>query len=535
MTLELFTDNLCTVDTLITGGVFRRGAVLAGSSGLKRPLRMVSVIEVPDIADWVHPGELLITTAFAFKDNVKLLADLVATFADQGLAGLAIKPRRFLSDLSSAILQQADSKGFPIIEVDPHVTYGDLLKQISEMILSNNVASQTQFLEVIYKELTRALVDQNGLEGLGTRLAKILRRPAMIESPGAGRQYFAPQGMNIREVEPLFAQVLWHRSMSVNDHAVVYAMGPRGGTYACAVQVRVGDGLRNKGSVYVLDSDPTASDVIIKSTEYAASLAAVEMIRIETVQKVNQHYRNTFMAEWLDGRVTDRRQIIDRGRQCGWQLEQDHWLIMVRSPNTEPILDDAASVVGPDAIVCPKGRDLIILVPESTGGSASDAVAMMLQKHGINRENVLISDSVGPVPSENMAATYQEMAELLEVGEAIGALGRITRESLGIYALWPLIPDKQKLREFLWKNLSSVILYDQSHHTQLMETLEAFLDARGNVTATAKRLFVHYNTVLYRLKKVDELTPMRFLDSDEGQLLLHVAVKFWAVSDRPIH
>ena len=522
--MEPFTEKPCTVETLITQGIFRENAILAGLAGLNRPLSMVSVIEVPDIADWVHPGELLITTAFAFKDNVHLLETLVESLADQGLAGLAIKPRRFLSDLPTAVLQHADNKSFPIIEIDPHVTYGDLLKQISELILSRNVAVKTKFLDSVYKELTKALVDRNGLEGLGSRLAKILGRSVMIESPGIGRRYFGAVHNDTEGAQSRFSEVIWHRATPVSDHIVAYGL-VSGGT---VLQARVGDGLRNKGSIYVEDSDPTHSDVVIKAVEYAASLAAVEMMRIETVQQVNQHYRTTFLAEWLEGRIIDRRRIIDRGHQYGWSLEQDHTLVLMRMPSFEGPQVDAPKNL-PEVICCPKDRDWVILIPESAG----DGIDTILRTAEIAEGAGILTRSIGPVPSENMAATYAELLEMLEVAETIGIKGLVTRDSLGIYALWPLIPDKQKLHDFLWKNLSAVILYDQSHHTQLMGTLEAFLDARGNVAATAKRLFVHYNTVLYRLKKVEELTPMRFIDSEEGQLLLHVAVKLWAISNRP--
>ena len=40
--------------------------VLAGHRGLHNGIVSVNVMEVPDIIDWVRPGELLLTTAFTF-------------------------------------------------------------------------------------------------------------------------------------------------------------------------------------------------------------------------------------------------------------------------------------------------------------------------------------------------------------------------------------------------------------------------------------------------------------------------------------
>ncbi len=42
----------------------RRAKVVAGEQGLDNVIQSVNVMEVPNILDWVHPGELLVTTRY---------------------------------------------------------------------------------------------------------------------------------------------------------------------------------------------------------------------------------------------------------------------------------------------------------------------------------------------------------------------------------------------------------------------------------------------------------------------------------------
>src|SRR5258707_14805623 len=90
--------------------------VLAGASGLDRIVRRLNVMEVPDILPWVKPHELLLTTGYPLRDEPAELVRLVAELDDRGLAALAIKLHRYLDEIPAGMLEEADRRGFPLIE-----------------------------------------------------------------------------------------------------------------------------------------------------------------------------------------------------------------------------------------------------------------------------------------------------------------------------------------------------------------------------------------------------------------------------------
>ncbi|MGL4282454.1 helix-turn-helix domain-containing protein [Eubacterium aggregans] len=61
--------------------------------------------------------------------------------------------------------------------------------------------------------------------------------------------------------------------------------------------------------------------------------------------------------------------------------------------------------------------------------------------------------------------------------------------------------------------------YDAQHHTSLYETLGCYLENERNLTRTARALFLHRSTLLYRLSRIEALTH---LDLEDPQLQLHL-------------
>ena len=102
----------------------------------------------------------------------------------------------------------------------------------------------------------------------------------------------------------------------------------------------------------------------------------------------------------------------------------------------------------------------------------------------------------------------------VNVGEAEGR-ALLAFEDTGAYRL--LLPamseDPGELERFYAETVEPLVAYDEQYETELVATVEAYLDNDGNVAATAKQLFTHRHTIRYRLERVQgALRPRRLLD-----------------------
>lgn len=72
--------------------------------------------------------------------------------------------------------------------------------------------------------------------------------------------------------------------------------------------------------------------------------------------------------------------------------------------------------------------------------------------------------------------------------------------------------DEKILIQIVKANLGSLISYDLHHGTELLETLKIFLSCNCNAKETAEKLYIHRNTMAYRIKQIEKITNKRLAD-----------------------
>ena len=110
-----------------------RARVVAGEDGLDNEVRWITVGEEPDLPDWVFGGELICSTLFAVEPN--RLGDYVKGLSDGGVAGMLIKPERFLGTIPRSVLELADRESFPVAEVPNNVLWSRVLESFYRHLL----------------------------------------------------------------------------------------------------------------------------------------------------------------------------------------------------------------------------------------------------------------------------------------------------------------------------------------------------------------------------------------------------------------
>jgi purine catabolism regulator len=170
--------------------------VLAGKKGLDRHITQVNIMEVPDIVDWVKEGELLFTTLYSIKDDEDALKNLIPKLAEKNLAGLGIKPGRYINQIPEFMIEQAKLHNFPLLKIPYDFSFSEFINPILSEIL--NV--QTRFLEKtlnIHEVLTNTVLYENGLDRLSTVLVDMIKNPVLIvDSNMAIMSYSIPDEFN---------------------------------------------------------------------------------------------------------------------------------------------------------------------------------------------------------------------------------------------------------------------------------------------------------------------------------------------------
>ena len=122
---------------------------------------------------------------------------------------------------------------------------------------------------------------------------------------------------------------------------------------------------------------------------------------------------------------------------------------------------------------------------------------------------------------------FAEAAEALQMGQSLNQDGGVTHfNDLGVYRYLYKIARMDDLRDMYQDQVARISTYDRRKGTDLLDTLETYLECAGNLTKTSNRLFVHRNTLIQRLERLQSLCEID-LQERSNWLTLQVAIKVY--------
>ena len=275
-----------------------------------------------------------------------------------------------------------------------------------------------------------------------------------------------------------------------------------------------------------------------------ANLIALELERAKAPERASEEAVGDFLGDLLARRITDRENIAARSAELGCDLSDGATALVVRARPQHPeegdwrarvltLAERGARAVerGSLAALVEAGwggeRELVILTP-GQAAAAGRRVAAAVQREleaSLSGFQLTVARSRHTSDPADLHRAGAEALLAANVAEA-RALSELSFEETGAYRL--LLPamseDPGELRGFFDETVAPLVSYDEQYETELVRTLESFLDADGNVARTAERLFTHRHTIRYRLERVRELTSLD-VSSTDGRERLSLGLK----------
>lgn len=276
-------------------------------------------------------------------------------------------------------------------------------------------------------------------------------------------------------------------------------------------------------------------------TRTVATLLALEVERSRAPDWASDEAASAFVRAVLGREVTDRGDILARAAELGADFgigggvlvaravphsaQPGDWRTRVLTVGLRALRAAGAGSLG--ALGEGEAAEVTTLVP------AADDAHLERAAQGLARElsAALPGFAVTVARSrrvEDPVDLYRAGKEALLAANVAEAEGRsiLAFEQTGAYRL--LLPamseDPGELERFYEETLAPLASYDEQYETELVATVEAYLENDGNVAQTAARLFTHRHTVRYRLERVRELSG-HDISSSEGREKLSLGLK----------
>jgi len=309
-----------------------------------------------------------------------------------------------------------------------------------------------------------------------------------------------------------------------------------GGDDVARIELRVADSvvgeLRYRSKA---DPDPAIARMV-------TTLLALELERARSPEWESEEVAGAFVGAVLAREVTDRGDIVARAAEMGADLEPGAGVLIVhaapRAAQTGEwrarvltlTLRALRSLVSGALATAEEGEtaaEIAVIVPAEDDERLARAAAGLAREldDGLPGFHLTIGHSRRAADPVDLYRAGNEARLAVNVGEAEDR-SLLAFEDTGAYRL--LLPaiseDPRELERFYAETVAPLSAYDEQYETELVATVEAYLDNDGNVAATAKQLFTHRHTIRYRLERVKELCG-HDVSATEGREKLGLGLK----------
>jgi hypothetical protein len=533
--------------------------LLTDVSGADRVIRHVYTTDLPDPSRYLTPGDLVLTGMLWCRepgDADRFVRVLVKAGAGVLGAGEA------LGDVPDEVIQACGRHGIALLAVPAETSFAAVTEEVARRLNGDRATAMTKVLGR-RRLLLSAVAEGAGLDAMFRLMGREIGAECWLLT-GMGR-VVGGTGVPLPRATALRL-------------ACEYLKADRLPATARISAPRATDAGEGRYSLFGVGGDPRVTSWFLAASgpeqewpqelresvvELAADVA-LERARLSAGRAGDRRLAEAIVtmlaAEGGEGAAP--AEIASLMRAAGLPTDGNYLVAAigadadrVAGPNAERWRSDLAEELAvPDAegtLVAPLREQIIVLVPITARGEPADSAGQegagaeaIPPAHAFaarlraaqpvlesDRSRIRLTAGVS-APAEGVAALAGALHEAqsarrlaaIRAGSGAGAVCVVTSDEVASHELLLASVPGSVLRSFRERLLGPLIAYDERHRAELLPTLREFLACSGSWHACAASMYVHVNTVRYRIRRIEELTG-RDLSTLDDQVDFFLALR----------
>lgn len=509
--------------------------VLAGHRGLTRNVQSVNISDTPDVIEFLNKNDLLLTTGFAFKDDTQSLLDLIQQMHDLNCSGIVIKVYRFLKELPNEVKLLADDLSFPIIDLPTENTLGDVSRHILNY-LNDHEAEQLYYAIHVQREFSNMMIRGYSLPSLVEQLGHFLSRPTILLNH---RGELIAHSYDFRKDSMQLAENKIIKYVKDDLHHA-----RRGATFnlpSDELQTITTFPVQTKrqypSMLVIIDSATMPYPSSQMAIEQAANVISFTLIKEQAIEENSRLLKNNFFADLIEKRIVSEEEIVSRANYYGLDKDMENICIVCNVDTADEKyetlrlhekkvgelhnsiydqLEDEIIEGEMQATLFTKEKYFVMMLQFTnyTEEEMKKVTAFIEKAQESIEEDFSVSFGVSNLihSLSDISIAYHEAVEAITNGYELKMKGFInfykTRE---IKELLNTIPRKD-LKSLYESTLKTLAYPETKEELELVKTIEVYLDCQCEISETSRKLFIHRNTVKYRIQKTEEMLHCSFRD-----------------------
>lgn len=531
---------------------FQEFKLLAGHSGVTNQITGVNILDNPSALDWLSPGELIVTSGYFFKDSPEALKNFIEGFKRLNIAALCIKPQIYLNPLPNELVMLCNKLAIPLIEIPYGVAFSKILNTVMNLLAETSHETNQMALETTSKFLEYGL-KADGLDYLKEKLEELLDQPIVVTN--------AEWTLVTNHFDSLFKDFLLSTSNHLSFNLDCLSVVPR---KVDELKHPVSVTFKNKtngmilpiffnevtyGFIIVLQKNKPLAQKDYVVLEQATITFALEMVHQAEKLHINNKKLRDFYRKLLFNfsSIEELRSfdiefnfdvaysifIIDLNQISHSKdniLQQKHEEDLIFQ-NILSLSSNYKKIAATELHLFKQGKQFIgflgqkNLMPTSKNSEQERIFKDYYHYLEASLKNKFkLTMFVGSIKEVNqLNESYAEAKQLLDFNRSQKSSLIFSNHYYVDNFLRKFIPINE-VASFIDYFLAPLIEYDQKNDSHLMLTLTAFLENHQNLAATSRQLFIHRNTLLYRVEKIENLLGYS-LNKGDTHFNLSLAIK----------
>jgi len=531
-----------TVSEVLKLHIFKDSRMISKNLGVYNEINCVNIIEILDDLSHLQKGEFLITTAYGFKnDDIDYQRDIIKQMSSKGAAALAVQIGHYIEKIPDSFIKLADEHNIPLLELHPDVSF----KEITRIILKELSSRQILFYEYtskIGRQLTEAILDQQGFSTIVQVLSKIVERPIRIYNciyQLIGSSEKAEENQEAADLTLLVKEGIMELVNSGQAFYEVTGLEKKGIPEQMIIPIKANYEIH--GYLSALKCGKKFKDEDIAALKHAASICALELLKEDNPLKTRSKMIKDLVSKLLAETPPPIDTIQQQAEILGYDANSNYSTMIIKiktnrkksEPETKYMQNSRKKLHKLLNLIIQQKQLPIFLCEFDEGFLLFLSGYTTERKHierlteylhaEINKYFPIIKAFIGVGSCHGNLLTVRKSYCEAEKGLITYKLcnsknNTIFYKDLGIYRLLIEISSKEILEAFYRDTVAKIVEYDKTHKTELLNTLRVFLD-NLNLNKTAEKLFIHRHTLKYRLNKIYEITGMDPMQASDRYIL----------------
>jgi len=519
-----------TVEKMLELPSYKELEIIAGGEGLKRTVTGVTLGEIPNY-DLINEGVVILTTAYYFKDNKAELLDLMSNIDRAGAAAICIKLEKYIHELPEDVIKLANSLKLPVFDIPMPLSFEVLASQVQSEIIDEQ-ALRLEFSEKTLRLFTNEIIFGGTIQNVIENLCELIK-------------------MNIAYYDSLFH----NHVVGSFGSAHKIDINPDELKSMIAEHKNICVELDKKTCGYLILTDIhgeyTLTDFERIAVEHASTVIKLQVQKELSNKQIQRSYLNEFVYDVITDNISSFDELKRRGEFYGCRFENsmlafiveiDHFKRMFMTNDdfeNEKILTIRENIFNELAryynthfknMIYANFSDYIVVLIEFPTDDVNRFINRLKTTSDILRSRIrdiygfTITVGIGKFTESamNLHHSFSQAKRAVILGrKTFGYDSTIYYDQLGVYKLLESIYQTKEARVFCEESIGKVIEYDKKHNTSLFESLKALSNNDWNLKVSSEALFVHYNTMKYRFKRISEILD---LELTNGEQKLNVAI-----------